>query len=403
MGNRLSGTLKSDLTAQCYIQCSNKPGLKPDPDKIDTHRQLVHCVVQLLLQKLAVNALKDITMLSEVTSYTDLLFVAVIDGYNDMIQLLAKLGADLEAIDHKGRTVIYIAVERGRAYTVALLGRLGCKTRRTYGYPCRSLMHIAATRGDERTIRALNRLDPGLVDVRDVNGCTPTHYYATSTVAGENPKVIELLGQQNIATVSASGQTPLHLAAMYGKVAMIAALIEVGSTKFNVNLDQQNSFGETPMHLAVRKTYGNMHWDEYQENDRLKIVELLLIAGSNAISMKNNLGLTPMFFMYNPRNCLAIELMVRFDSSVLDQVDNRGESPMMVYIRSQIGPHTQNPGIISMVSLFGGVDEYYRLCAIYKMKPRTITEDELAEVRYRVYFSCSLVYYLLCVGQRHKS
>jgi hypothetical protein len=135
-----------------------------------------------------------------------------------------------------------------------------------------------------------------------------------------------------------------------------------------------------------------------KENIPLQIAELLLINGSKSIRIKDDSGNTPIFFsnMY-----AVVELIVRFDSSVLDSVDKYGDGFLASHVKCLDKIHTKTPGLISAISLFGGVAEYRRLCCeqATQLVPVEITEDELAEVRYRTYFSCSLVYYLLCVGR----
>jgi hypothetical protein len=390
MGNQLSGTDQSgELTVQCNLRCTNNPKLTPPPDKIDTHTQLIVSVVQLLVQNLAENNSKVVKALSTVQSYTDLLFVAAANGYNDLIPMLVKLGADLNAVDADWRSVIYAAV---RADTIMLLLKLGC-TKDIRGYYNGNVMHHAILRKHKDLVLAIHQFDPELINGVDRYGDTPMHDAARN----KDPSMVKLLGRcssQPLYSVNKEGMTPLHVAVIMRNVNTVAALIELGS-----DLDKQTSSmsAATALHFVMASYY-------YESTKLIQIVELLLINGTKAIRIKNNAGKTPIF-MRNAYldNFVAVELIVRFDSSVLDSVDERGDNPLVSYVRSQNDTHTKTPALISMISLFGGVAEYRRLCTIYGATPVSVSEDELAEVRYRTYFSCSLVYYLLCVGQRHKS
>jgi ankyrin repeat protein len=366
-------------------------------------------IVHMLIQKRIENDEHSADILSSVTSNTELLLVAATNGYIEMIEPLAKLGTDLDFVDQHNMAAIYLAAQSGHTDVVVLLIKLGCNVKTSNRV---SVMHYAAVGGHEDVIRALNQLDPELIDICDSDGKTPMHAAAET---GSNPGVIKLLGQHNIDKVTKGGLAPIHLAARCGNAVMVEAFIGL-----NVDLCRQCTIGITPLYLAVYR--GMMEKDHI---NYVKIIEMLLIGNSDAIRMvdkfgdtifaslignsraikiMNKIGGAPVFIT-DPESSmhLVIELLVRFDSSVLDSVSTFYHNPLRSYVRAQNGTHTKKtPYLVTLVSLFGGIIEYHRLCEAKRIVPVEITENELVEVRYRTYFSCSLVYYLLCVGQSRK-
>jgi ankyrin repeat protein len=68
----------------------------------------------------------------------------------------------------------------------------------------------------------------------------------------------------NVNSETRAGLTPLHVAAIYGKVSVVRTLLTQASPK----LDAPDQFGETPLHKAV--ALGNE-----------EITQLLIMHGAN--------------------------------------------------------------------------------------------------------------------------
>lgn len=79
--------------------------------------------------------------------------------------------------------------------------------------------------------------------------------------------------------VSVDGLTALHIAAVYGQVAIVDLLLSSGAAR-NI----KNNDGETPLHLAVL-------------NGRQNVVELLVSRGAR-INVKNRTGDTPLMYAF---------------------------------------------------------------------------------------------------------
>lgn len=112
---------------------------------------------------------------------------------------------------------------------------------------------------------------------------------------------------RNVNSRFNDGQTPLHLAAIYGHTAIAKYLLEC-----NAVTTAQDSSGATPLHEAVR--YGN-----------LEIAKALLNSGAN-VNAKDNLGKTPISLIF-PRNKMfeTYSLLINHKADI-EQKDMFGDS-----------------------------------------------------------------------------
>jgi ankyrin repeat protein len=65
------------------------------------------------------------------------------------------------------------------------------------------------------------------------------------------------------------GNTPLHVAALYGRGAIAQVLVDAGAP-----LDSENDSGETPLQIAVKK--GHRRTPVYLKRGRAEIARLLV-------------------------------------------------------------------------------------------------------------------------------
>jgi ankyrin repeat protein len=79
------------------------------------------------------------------------------------------------------------------------------------------------------------------------------------------------------------GNTPLHVAAVWGDVRAIECLLDHGA-----DVNAVGEFGETPLHVAVQI--------KHSEEIAAQIIKLLLAHGAST-SVKNDLGKTPIDFV----------------------------------------------------------------------------------------------------------
>ena len=121
---------------------------------------------------------------------------------------------------------------------------------------------------------------------------------------------------RNVNSRFDDGQTPLHLAAIYGHNAIAKYLLEN-----NADTTVQDSSGATPLHEAVR--YGNV-----------EIAKALLNSGAN-VNARDNLGKTPVMLILPKDKTAEIYKLLITHRADLTQKDMFGDTvlrPAMVVV-----------------------------------------------------------------------
>ncbi|MCK5199792.1 MAG: ankyrin repeat domain-containing protein, partial [Spirochaetales bacterium] len=205
------------------------------------------------------------------TSSAGLTALHLAAGYTDIetVQLLIKYGAGTGIQDEDNYSAMMNAIEKGKADIAAYLMDIG------------SPMNISSNSGWTPLMLALRYCPPVLAEVfilkdSPINfsetdkGWTDLHLAARYSTA-EICRLILDHGA-DIYKKTNDDYTILHLAAVYNEE-FVSDLIERG-----INLNVQNSSGDTPLHKAVRK-------------NKVNSVKLLLQAGA-LTNIRNNDGKT---------------------------------------------------------------------------------------------------------------
>ncbi|KAG0135460.1 ankyrin repeat-containing domain protein [Tuber indicum] len=100
-------------------------------------------------------------------------------GYSSVVEVLVRLGADIEALSREG-TPLMIAASMGHDEVVRLLIGKGANTYLT-NHVGATLIHIAAEAGHEKTVAVLaERMGKWCINSRDSWGNTPMHLAASN-------------------------------------------------------------------------------------------------------------------------------------------------------------------------------------------------------------------------------
>lgn len=165
------------------------------------------------------------------------LHVAAWNGHIEVCALLLARGADINAKNRYGLSVLGHAAYQGHNEVVELLKKNGATEE-----PELTELHLAAWKGYEERVKDLIAAGAE-VNVADDNGDTPLHYALRYIY----PEVVILLLEHG-ANVNAKGSlatTPLHMAASNGLTEICSLLIECGA-----DLNALNAFGLTPLNSA---------------------------------------------------------------------------------------------------------------------------------------------------------
>ena len=143
---------------------------------------------------------------------TTSLHAAAAKGNVEMVRLLLKHGADVEAKDGDAQTALHIAASKGHAAVVARLIKAGCVVDEKANHGATAL-HLAARKGHDDVVDAL--LESGLdIQVIDGKGATPLH----AACSGGDEDVVALLLSRgaDVAAVDGKGKTPRQIATKKG-------------------------------------------------------------------------------------------------------------------------------------------------------------------------------------------
>jgi len=194
-------------------------------------------------------------------------------------------------------------------------------------------IHSAAKRGKVAKVEALLEKKPTLLESRkgkyanrwtNTRDNTPLHIAA---VYGR-PKVVELLLQKG-ATVDArngGGYTPLHFSAMNKHREVAELLLAKGADP-----SAKQGIGGTPLHLAVLPTIERkiITWRSPEPRAGTELVELLLAQGVD-INVRNDRGNTPLHtaaWIAGTDEVIELLLAQGADTNIRN---NSGQTPLML-------------------------------------------------------------------------
>ncbi|GAB1196290.1 hypothetical protein APSETT444_005559 [Aspergillus pseudonomiae] len=226
------------------------------------------------------------------------------NGYEAVVKLLVDRGANLESVDNLGRTPLSYAAENGYEAVVKLLVDRGASLefKNLYGLGRTKLIY-AAKRAHKAVAKLL--VDRGVsLEFVDDFGRTPLSYAAKNG----HKAVVKLLVDRgaNLEFVGFYHRTPLSYAAENGYEAVVKLLVDRGASLESVDWDSQ-----TPLSHAVK----NGHEGIVQllinkaENGHETIVKLLIDKGAGLESARVG-GRTPLSFAAEKGHEAIVRLLV---------------------------------------------------------------------------------------------
>ncbi|NXF13649.1 ANR52 phosphatase, partial [Smithornis capensis] len=330
-----------------------------------------------LLLEMSFNCLEDV----ESTIPVSPLHLAAYNGHCEALKTLAETLVNLDVRDHKGRTALYLATERGSTECVEVLTSHGAsalvKERKRKWTP----LHAAAANGNTDSLHLL--IDSGeradITDVMDIHGQTPLML----AIMNGHVDCVHLLLEKGSTADAADkrGRTALHRGAVTGCEDCLAALLDHDA--FVLCRDFK---GRTPIHFAsacghleILRTllqaalstdpldsvvdysgYSPMHWASYSgHEDCLELLlehnpfaylegnpftplhcavinnqdgtaEMLVEAlGAKIVNSRDAKGRTPLHAAAFADNIHGLQLLLRHQAEV-DTGDKLGRTPLMV-------------------------------------------------------------------------
>lgn len=230
---------------------------------------------------------------------------------NEIVSILIKEGANVNARDNLGNSVIYAAAFSGDSQTIDILARSGAKVNKVSKHNNSTALHIAANLGWERTMRKL--IEHGAtINKKNLADEIPLHYAASSGWTSAMELLIE--HGAKIEEVDNRGESPLHKASFSGWNAAVEMLIEL-----NADVNRRDNLGDAALHKASFSGY-------------LEVVEALIACGAR-IDAVNRKGDTPLHrASFSNRDRTASVLIENGANVNAENFD--GETPLIVALKN---------------------------------------------------------------------
>lgn len=175
------------------------------------------------------------------------LYVAVSQGFTEVVRALCELNCDVNLPDSQGDTPLHYAITMDYKVVIEILTEvpnIDFTVQNCQGF---NLLHYSALKGNKLAIKKILARARQLVDSKKEDGFTALHLAALNN----HMEVAEILikeGRCDVNLKNNRNQSPLHLAVIQGHVGMVQLLVSQGS---DVNAEDED--GDTAMHIALER------------------------------------------------------------------------------------------------------------------------------------------------------
>lgn len=228
------------------------------------------------------------------------LHIALLNNANTSdIEYLLSVGADENARNQNGDSVLYAAIKNDNRDAVALLLARGADVFATNSEND-SPLRLAFKSGGEKQQWLLA---PAVINATDGNKNTPLHY-AASWELGDAVSALIVKGA-SVNAANSSGETPLFSAIQTDNPKIVKELLDNGA-----NVNAHDNLGNTPLHHAVS-------WNANKAAD-------ILFKHNAEIDAKNVSGKTPLAFAARTGKLQIAQMLVNAGAYV-DSTDATGK------------------------------------------------------------------------------
>ena len=269
------------------------------------------------------------------------LHLASRNHHSDIVELLLKLGAHVQAQDYHNMTPLHLAIqgpatwflvddERSSSITQLLIAH-GASVH-VWDKNNRTPLHLASLSEVPNTMAILLKFGAD-VDSRDDDNMTPLHLSLNRPyVYEEEDRIIsgpQLLLEHgaDVHAQNKTGQTALHLASQSYITRIVPLLLKLGA-----DVDAKDNDNMTPLHFALTRA-----WTSYYSQDfvrQITVAQVLLEHGASAHT-RNKDGRTPLHLASRLRFSGIVELLLKLGAEV-DVRDNDNTTPLLLVPKREI-------------------------------------------------------------------
>lgn len=222
-------------------------------------------------------------------------------------------------------------------------------------------IHLAAASGHQSIVELILKLNPSMLDIPNKHGSTPLHWAARF---GHRSMVKFLIrtGSNAIDSVNNSGLLPIHYAAKWGHVSVAKILLQLNPSSIDLGM-------LTPFHLAAMECHDSM-------------IKFLFYNGSKSLNLPTVNGNTPLHLAVWKGHYSTIKLLLQLGATSMNSTFMSG-SITPIEIADQGG----HESISRMLVACSSSSEW--------KERQSLTEEDIIEIRFDVYFSSSLTSLLI--------
>jgi ankyrin repeat domain-containing protein 50 len=274
-------------------------------------------------------------------------------GEDAIVRLLLHHGAEIDARDHDNCTPLHFAAANGHEAIVKTLIEHGSDIYATDD-ECRGTLHHAANSRNPKILEVLLDLGVELEHMSERNFSVLHEAVMSDCCSWDGENMVQLLLKRgaNAKTQDANGETPLHLATLYGRDQVARLLLLYGA---NLNATDINE--HTALHTAARsgqlvmvpllvhmgadvkamsKSGTPLHLSAMGRRDFIGLghnsckheaVAQFLLQNGAEVDSRDDTGITPLMYAAKAGHVAPIQLLIEAKANI-DIQDNNGNAPL---------------------------------------------------------------------------
>ncbi|XP_069938548.1 ankyrin repeat, PH and SEC7 domain containing protein secG-like isoform X2 [Cherax quadricarinatus] len=256
---------------------------------------------------------KEVNLKNKAGNSPLLLSIATGKKSTQITELLILNGSKLNIANKRKWTALHIAAEKGNVKTLKLLLQHDDKCLQAKDSEGLTPLHVAAKNGHWKICNELVEAGAN-IEERDSHGSTPLHWAAKMGFTECCRKLLE--HNVSINSVNNKGNTPLHLLCASGKEKTDCARL---LTEYGADVNAQNKNGETPFHLSFRSP--------------IEMAKILLEENVNLQLIDCN-GRTALHYAAERSPSYYVKLVMTMKNSkeIINKIDKQGKTALHVAI-----------------------------------------------------------------------